>query len=598
MPKITITEIDETKPGVSSESTDVVYIPGFVNLNQTCLYDNDEKSPTYGEYIGLEANTPTLFTSVAQFETLCGTEPAVFVKAQEYASLYNVSVKDKVPKPAFEVTSFDSTQVLFNAGDSDPAYIMAKELLASGISVMYERVNNDYDYVEVRLSNDIIREKVLSGEDVFFYHNKDDSHTHSFMIYAKEGEPFIPYVFQNVDNPGKIYTVKPDDWEENYSKYYTTSTTGFSGIGYHRFLACPGSDDLFPEVKYLTDPPGDGETYYATNAFIKGSGQDLINVRYMYNALEKVYDVSNEFGIVDRGNYSVKYLTSGGYPTFEYSSSQLSTNTIVTKMLAMAEKRGDCVALIDHTDHISRELNPNKYGSLYNCLTNASVSFGNGDFGAMFTPWATYNRITSDTLQSGQKGTSAFRAPASFAYLTSLADSLKTNANWLAIAGVTRGKVLNVGNMTNKIPNTVADAMQPRTGMSINAITNIKPYGQTIWGNRTLKKNAENLVATSFLNIRNLVSDVKKTCYTAARSITFEQDTDVLWVNFKGLISPLLDRMVSGYGISGYKIVRDTTHPKAKEKATVCARIILYPTYAVEDFYITVVLKDAEVTVE
>ena len=37
MPKIVITEIDETTPGVFAESTDVVYIPGFVNLQQSCL---------------------------------------------------------------------------------------------------------------------------------------------------------------------------------------------------------------------------------------------------------------------------------------------------------------------------------------------------------------------------------------------------------------------------------------------------------------------------------------------------------------------------------------------------------------------------------
>ena len=35
MPKIVITEVDNTSPGVLSESTDVVYIPGFVNL---CIY--------------------------------------------------------------------------------------------------------------------------------------------------------------------------------------------------------------------------------------------------------------------------------------------------------------------------------------------------------------------------------------------------------------------------------------------------------------------------------------------------------------------------------------------------------------------------------
>ena len=190
--------------------------------------------------------------------------------------------------------------------------------------------------------------------------------------------------------------------------------------------------------------------------------------------------------------------------------------------------------------------------------------------------------------------------PASYAYFNALGDSIRTNANWLAIAGSARGVVPNLATkgMTTNIPNGAADAMQPRDGIAVNAITNIKPYGWTIWGNRTLKNNAENLTATSFLNTRNLISDVKKTAYKVARKLTFEQNNDILWVNFKGLISPTLDRMLSGYGISGYKIVRDTEHEKASEKATVCAKIILYPVYAVEDFYITIVLKDDEVNVE
>ena len=56
--------------------------------------------------------------------------------------------------------------------------------------------------------------------------------------------------------------------------------------------------------------------------------------------------------------------------------------------------------------------------------------------------------------------------------------------------------------------------------------------------------------------------------------------------------------MQSGYGISGYKIVRDTEHEKATEKATLCFKILLYPVYAVEDFYVTVVLTDDEVSVQ
>jgi hypothetical protein len=275
-------------------------------------------------------------------------------------------------------------------------------------------------------------------------------------------------------------------------------------------------------------------------------------------------------------------------------------------MLNLAEKRGDCVALIDHLDNTDRSIDPSNEGSVFKAISDSTDSYANGDFGAMFTPWATYNRTTSDTDpdDSNKRVKAKLRAPASFAYLTALADSIKTNANWLAIAGAARGGVLNLadGGMDVAIPNGVADKVQPRNSNSImkiavNAITNIKPYGMTIWGNRTLKPVEDGLVATSFLNIRNLISDIKKTCYRAARKATFEQDTDILWVNFKSEIAKLLERMKSGYGISGYKIVRDTDHEKAAEKATLCAKIVIYPTYAVEDFYITVVLQDDEVSV-
>ena len=84
MPKIVITEVDNTSPGIIDESTDVVYIPGFVNVDRTInsgLYDTD------GEYVGIKVNEPTLFTSISEFESLCGTEPAYFSADQKYSSL-------------------------------------------------------------------------------------------------------------------------------------------------------------------------------------------------------------------------------------------------------------------------------------------------------------------------------------------------------------------------------------------------------------------------------------------------------------------------------------------------------------------------------
>ena len=183
--------------------------------------------------------------------------------------------------------------------------------------------------------------------------------------------------------------------------------------------------------------------------------------------------------------------------------------------------------------------------------------------------------------------------PASFAYLLSLSNSIKTNANWYAVAGVTRGLVPNLLSVDQNITGAMAEELQSKDGISINPIVMIKPYGYCIWGNRTLNKN-EGLVASSFLNIRALTNDVKKVVYETARKLTFELNSDILWLNFKAEIEPTLDKMVSGNGLTNYKILRKATN----KRATIEAVIRLYAVEAIEDWDITIELADNYISVE
>ena len=697
MPKIEIIEIDETTPGPLAESTDVVYIPGFVDYNQTTLYDN------LGNYIGLEPNVPTLFTSVKSFETLCGKTGMKFAKDQLYTDLI-APIEGTANYRGFSENARPYHNVMFNEGAMDPSYIMAKEYLSAGLNVLYERVNKGLDYVPVytepenwatiynsyyaiprykdgeyvdckTYSNNPTATNIVEGDFVLikenvapkFYHshkigeNYDNTKTYYKFnpatqtlqrvtedeMFTKDGEMET----NRTSLIGEFYTITKKFYKKDYISlpagtynnvvwvsgyYYKLENGHYTELTLEEFneYVKKDSGDQYTiyRLKYVNGvmnetntesiPLIDWETTYTKYYdFIEGTksiipkqlstpsfyslgtvyehAEDATIVK-MYNTLPSIYNSSNIYGLADKGNFNFKYLTSGGYPVYEYSD-----NSIVNNMLDLAKQRGDCVAIIDHTDNTDRSDNIDHADSLYNTVKNDANTFNeNGEYGTMFTPWAEYNRSTVDMIDSitMDEACGPTRLPASFAYFMALGDSIKTNANWLAIAGSARGIVPNLtpDGMTTNIPNGAADAMQERDAITINPITNIKPYGWTIWGNRTLKNNAPNgnLVATSFLNIRNLISDVKKTVYRVARKLTFEQNNDVLWVNFKGLIAPTLDRMVSGYGISGYKILRDTTHEKASEKATLCAKVILYPVYAVEDFYITIVLKDDEVSVE
>ena len=685
MPYIEITEKDETSAGVYAEATDVVYIPGFVDISQKCLQKD-------GKYVGIKKNKPTLFTTVKQFESLCGEHGATFDRTQYYSDLatqtpngFTGFVSDAIPYH----------RVMFEKGMTDPSYVMAKEYLNAGLNVLFERVNDDGEYQKVTTEpsdwessytnyytyQDVYKTisevtppvwytELAPGDNV---PNKPDGRPVDLFkaIYNKEGliDSFakatisVPITEEGgtVTQVVSDLTKVPSDGEHYFihsTSYYSMEFTPYvlSGDTEDTWVAdtyyVESTDDngektlklvetlqgfdvskFTPsqcKVKKYTDitldvdgnlqtlPQDWATTYY--NYYVKENVltnlpesavtpkfnthikyyilSNGINIKNMYNALAGVFDSGKMDGLSDKGNYSIKYLTSGGYPVYEYND-----NTIVAKMIDLAVKRGDCVAFIDHTDNPYRNDNIDQEGSIYKKVSTDQTFMANGDFATMFTPWASYNRVTTDKDDNNRIiDTVSTRMPGSYAYFIALGDSIQTNANWLAIAGSTRGVVLNLASdgMTTNIPNGAADAMQPRDGIAVNAITNVNPYGYTIWGNRTLKNNGEkgNLTATSFLNVRNLISDVKKLVYKVSRQLTFEQNNDILWVNFKALIAPTLDKMLSGYGISGYKIIRDTQHEKASEKATICAKIILYPVYAVEDFYITIVLKDDEVSIE
>lgn len=336
----------------------------------------------------------------------------------------------------------------------------------------------------------------------------------------------------------------------------------------------------------------------------------LPTVKYLYSKLSECY--SNEDKLADKGEYSVKYITSGAYPTYELvfydeKSGEYKDAGIVDAMINCAYTRGDAFAIIDHSNNPERSLKTTSDSRSVYAHLNAHLNNGgdtglpNSDdyttFATMFTPWATYTCTTAPV------GYQTILMPASFGYLTALATSLVTNANWLAIAGINRGLPPTIVslNTIDRLTNTIADYYQPRDSRALNAITNVKPYGLTIWGNRTLVKNGDgNLTAKSFLNIRSLVCDIKKVAYTAAKSLLFEQNTEILWNKFKALLTPTLDKMTHGYGLSSYKIIKATTRYNGDPlaKGEIAAVIKIYPVYAVEDFEITVVMSDEGVEVD
>ena len=324
---------------------------------------------------------------------------------------------------------------------------------------------------------------------------------------------------------------------------------------------------------------------------------------------EKILQTRDFSALEDKSIYDFRFLTLGGYNTIPeggtYGTEDKSLNIV-----KVAKDRKDCIALVDCEststtyDEVMKDFN--KDSTPYEALSDTWED----TFVAAFAPWCTFNlsEFGLAPISSGEepnaKVVTTIDLPGSIVYLFAFAQSIQNYPTWYAAAGSVRGVSPYAYTPRQIYGELAVNTLETRDPgiATINAICNVNPYGYLMWGNRTLcpvgmtnsgEETGEDLSASNFLNIRNLIIDIKKTLYQACRSLTFEQNNDTLWTKFTAAITPLLDTMKTSNGISGYKLTKGTPTRKAEMVATL--RIV--PIEAVEDFTITIEIGDSlEVT--
>ena len=273
----------------------------------------------------------------------------------------------------------------------------------------------------------------------------------------------------------------------------------------------------------------------------------------------------------DYNAYNVEVLTMGA------PSSILDTfdEDLANYLIDICGSRKDCFALIDYSTDVSDTMISVKQ-ALNDSITSAWTQYA-----AAFVDWNTNTGM-----------------PGSYTYLMKLADANVGGKRWDSVSGVQRGVVNSIynGSVIKMDKYTLDNVIQTKVGRSYNGIVKVRPYGWTIWGDRTLLANDEGtgLKATSFLSIRLMICDIVKRAYNAAINNTFESNNDITWTNYKLEIQTLLDRMVASGKLASYKLVRKATTDRAK----IACIIRLVPNEPVEDFDIYIDLQNgsAEVT--
>ena len=441
---------------------------------------------------------------------------------------------------------------MFEAGYPDPGYRYAKLLLSMGIPVYYEQMNS--------VGGDLTKVENPTEEQI-----ADMKETYGL-------------------NTGKI-------WEEN-PEYQPDSTE------FNRYIL---STNITQQGTYYIGTPIQVDAMYEGinarfNEIPNMSKEDQSELEAPATGLE----------IDNMGDYTIKFFTTGGYPVFEYMN-----NGLAETMMEACTRRSDAIALIDHTNNPDRPIVASNTKSVSYKARNWTLGTIAGSYAAMFTPWYECSSpiVLEDYKSSDDDSNAAhyLAMPASLAYLTTLARQIRDYNPWLAVSGVRRGQVpyLSKLHINRNLTNNIADSYQqvPQDGYtngkgalrSINPITNIRNYGCCIWGNRTLRSNSEGTKATSFLSTRNQISDIKKCIYETSQKLLFEQNSDVLWINWKSYVTPLLDSMISNNIIRDYTITRYNIDPESGERVPaykILAAIRIVPINAVEQFELTINIEN------
>ncbi len=312
----------------------------------------------------------------------------------------------------------------------------------------------------------------------------------------------------------------------------------------------------------------------------------VVELEKAYEILENAIvekNVLKEFE--DRNLYNIKFISSGGYTN---CSTEDNLNlTMFTILKQLAASRGDAIALVEYDQTFVDE------ESIIAAVNNSGASDNMYAVGCL--PW-----YVSSTTATGSNVD--MEMPASFGYLMAYANSVKFNSNWFAAAGVVRGYIPNFKSATYEVGEALMhllqcdeDAEGTKPDYVVNPIYNAGNYGYRIWGNRVLGGNDSTLIDRfmNFLNVRVLLCDIKKQIYHSAMRVTFEPNDDIVWINFKTLVNPLLEKMKSGRGISWYKWTKEYT----PEKATIKAILTIRPIEALENIKVDIVLTDEDASI-
>ena len=167
------------------------------------------------------------------------------------------------------------------------------------------------------------------------------------------------------------------------------------------------------------------------------------------------------------------------------------------------------------------------------------------NYAATYYPWA---RIIDTNVQKPVFVPPSTLIPSAFAY------NDKVGADWFAPAGLNRGTLSSVIDVSNRL--TVAERGTLQEGR-INPLATLGDNGVVIWGQKTLQVKSS---ALDRINVRRMLIAVKKYVASITQYLVFEQNTAATRSRFLNIINPYLESIQQRQGLYAFKVIMDDTN--------------------------------------
>ena len=235
-----------------------------------------------------------------------------------------------------------------------------------------------------------------------------------------------------------------------------------------------------------------------------------------------------------------------------------NANSTITKVLALAQNRGDCIAVIDTTS----------YGQAISEAISKAQSYDNS-YGATYWPWVQISSRETGKINFVPAST---LVPAVYEY------NDKVSAEWFAPAGLNRGGMSTVLRPERRLSVNDRNSLY---GGKVNPIATFPGVGTVIYGQKTLQSKAS---ALDRVNVRRLLIALKRYIRQIGETIVFEPNTQVTRNKFLNQVNPYLETVQQRQGLYSFQVVMDETNntPDVIDRNQLVGTIYLQPTRVAE----------------